>query len=859
MDVGIGLALGIAGRAINSLLAPHKEVRVGQRLENLNAPKSSYGVAIPRVWGRARVGGNLIWASKLQEKIVSTSVGGKNLWATSAYVSNQYVYFGTAAYSFCQSLGENGQFLEVWANERLVWVHDGDPHTIAGGQATFGQFIHWHPHGGNDSLFDVYQSISQNDLGIPGGLSQNETEAYLSMLGIDVNSQKNEHYPDHAYIVLDGLPLTYDYSNTFPTLSAVVEERGTLYCKDVLYDLCRMAGYLPENIDVSLLTNVPIDGYVLASTRAAGDAIAEIGLRQPFTLLKRGKRLVFTDRASGTLWNIPYEHLGARVVQAGAERTSDKIFSAKETSSDALPQEVSLICYDSQNYYHESKFTSRRESSYVENYTNNDPTTITASLVLSPTQAQQVADRMLWELWQEKVEFEFTLPRSYLHLEPGDGIQVEGTDWGTLKVTQVTYGANLLVQIKAVTYQEFTPSAVVTSQDLLVITAPSTGGIITLPAGSIGLTGIGKQGTNIVYTEGTDYIVSNGQITIPVNSAITQGESLNVFYETSQTQPSGDKTIIVEGDTTLRALDVPKWNNDPDYTIYVLATGGQNWQQCSLYGSRDGQNYTYVGNQSGRSTCGVTNSVLGATVDIALEPYSLPLVSVSSANFTETVNLALIGTELLRFQTVTQLSATTWRLSVLQRGLFGTESQSFPIGTPFSLLSGTLTPVQLAASDVGSLLYLKAVTKYQSLDDVAAISFVYSGKNKSDDSGVPVTVSITVPNLAAKAKTDTVIAIRIKPFLVTRIQTNAPARINLFHSLADQAIMSNTSNVLDGFDKLYRSGVMLDISSPVPINEWVAIWMHGYKDNSPNIPISITNVANSSATITVTLTYIGLK
>lgn len=732
MDVGIGLALGIAGRAINSLIAPHKEIRSGQRLDNLNAPKSNYGVAIPRVWGRARVGGNLIWAAKLQEKQVTEHVGGKNLWAGSAYISRQFIYFGTAAYSFCCNLGSNGRFLEVWANERLAWLHDGDPASIANGQATFGQFVHWHPQGGNDSLFSVFDSIAQNDLGIPGGLTQSETEAYLSLLGIDTDEETDEHYPDHAYIVLDGLPLTYDYSNTFPTLSAVVEERATLYCKDVLFDLCRMAGYSAENIDVSALANVSLDGYVLSSTRAAGDAIAEIGLRQPFVLLKRGKKLVFTDRASGTLWNIPYGHLGARIVQPGGERTADKLFSARETSAESLPQELTLICYDSENFYHENKFASRRESSLFENYTNSDPTTITASLVLSPSQAQQVADRMLWELWQERTEFEFTLSRSYLNLEPGDAIQVSGTDWGILKVNQVSYGANLLVQIKAVTYQEFVPSSIVTAQAFVKVVAPITGGI-SLPSESLNVVGVTQKGTNITYIKGTDYVVSNGVITIPSGSAITPNTSLLIFYESSQTQPDSDKKIQAAGNTTLRALDVPKWTNDPDYTVYVLATGGSDWRECSLYGSRDGQNYSYIGNQSGRSVMGVTSSAIGGTVDVTLELYSPALFSVTATDLANNANLAVIGDELLQFQTVTQLSANTWRLSNLQRGLFGTEAQNHASGTPFSLLSGTKTNLQAVATDINTLLYLKAVTTYQTLDDVLAISLLYGGKNKAQN------------------------------------------------------------------------------------------------------------------------------
>lgn len=745
MDVGVGLAIGIAGRAINSLLAPHKEIRTGQRLENLNAPKSSYGVPIPRVWGRARVGGNLIWAAKLQEQKITQRVGGKNLWAQSAYVSQQYIYFGTAAYSFCRNLG-TGRFLEIWANERLVWAASGRAKNavIANGQAIFGKYIHWHPNGGNDSLFNVFQSLTQNDLGVPGGLTQNETEAYLSMRGVNINAEKQEYYPDHAYIVLDGLPLTYDYSNTFPTLSALVEERSTLYCKDVLRDLCLMAGYPSEDIDISPLANVAIDGYVLATTRAAGDAITEIGLRQPFTLIKRGKKLVFVDRANGNLWNIPFEQLGARVVQAGGERTPDNVFSVKETSAESLPQEVSLVCYDSQASYRENKFTSRREISLADGYFNTDASSITCSLVLSPSQAQQISDRILWELWQERKEFEFTLSRAYLNLEPGDAIQVGGTDWGTLKVTQVTIGANLLAQIKAVTYQDFVPSGSITAPYLITAIAPAVGGTIALPTGTLELIGVGQQGTNRVFVLGTDYTVSNLTITIPQGSSITPGTTLNVFYKSEQTQPLADKTIQADGNTTLKAVDVLPWNLiDPNYTIYLFATGLADWRGCSIYGSRDGQNYSYLANQSGRSIIGVTSSQISSTIDVTLEPYSPALISVLATDLSNNANLAVIGSELIQYQTVNQLSANTWRLSNLRRGLFNTQSQSWAVGTPFLVLSETKTTIQATQYDVNNSLYFKAVTAYQSLDDVTAIAIApYLGRNQRTNSAVTTTAEL---------------------------------------------------------------------------------------------------------------------
>jgi hypothetical protein len=734
MDLGIGLAIGIAGRAINSLLSPAKEIRQGQRLENLQGPKSSYGVAIPRVWGKARIGGNLIWATQLQEVEVSQS-GGKNL-SRSAGGTQSFIYFGTAAFSFCRNLG-SGSFRELWANERLVWNADGDSQTIAAGQANFGQFVHFHPNGGNDSLFAVHQSITGNDLGIPGGLTQNETEAFLAMLGIPVDEEGQEHYPDHAYIVLDGLPLTYDYGNTFPAMAATVRERETLYCKDIISDLCLMAKVSPENIVVSGLQQIPIDGFILTNRDKASEAVRQIYLAQPFNLIRRGTKLIFTDRSTGTLWNIPYEHLGCRAVSPGISQSA-QLFSANETSAESLPQELSLICYDSENYFKENKFTARREVAVYEDFENSDPSSITSSLVLSPSRAQQIVERLLRELWTEKTEYQFSLSRSYLAIEPGDAILVANTDWGTLKVQEVNYGANLLVQVRCVTFESFTATSVVAVTYVNAAISPGAGGTIQLPTDTLRLIGINQQNTNIVYVQGVNYTYNPATQLVTIIT-ISSGTLLNLFYESPQKQPAGDKVVTGEGDTQFLALDVRVWNNDPDYTLYLLGSGGEYWRETFYYGSRDNASYGYFGSQKGRSTFGTINGNISATVDVTLADYSPPLISVSTDDIASGANTALIGDELIQFRTAIQLSANAWRLSNLSRALFGTAADIHSTGERFALLTGIKATVlggtgnyaRPTSVTIGKPIYIKAITRYQTLDDVLPVIIEpYLGLNR---------------------------------------------------------------------------------------------------------------------------------
>ena len=741
MDIGIGLAIGIFGKAINSLITPTKQVRSNQRLSNLQAPKASYGQPIPKIWGRARLGGNLLWASEFQEQAITQTVqGGKNLFSGSGLVTQDRIYFGTAAFGFCRALGSGGSIRIVWANEKLVWNVDSEGADLANGERKFGQFIRLFPDGGDSSLFAINQSLSQNDLGVPGGLSQTETEAYLEMLGVDVEEDSQEHYKDHCYLVLDGLPLSYDYSNTLPTLAALCATENDFSVREIIFEICRMAGYQNEQIDIAGMEQKVIPGFVLDQRKQAGQAIQELYLAQPFDVVSRGDRLIWTDRASGAIWNIPFSDLGTRIVSPGQRSPSD-LYSISTVSSENLPQELTLICYDSENYYRESRFTARREILDTEGFENTDETTITAPLVVTPTLGQQIAERLLAEFWEEKTEYSFTLPRSYLAMEPGDFCDVAGVDWGAIKVQEVTYGANLLVQVRAVSFDQeiLRPTNLIVANYLQRSSVPVTMAI-SLPPNSRAVVGVGRSGTSLRYQETTDWIYdsANHQLLIPPFSAISIGEDLNIFYEAEQNQPASDLAITGQGDAEAIALDIPSFNDsDPAYSIYLFATGtSEQWQSASFYGSRDNENFTFLGTHSGRSTIGSAGGeILGGEMVLSLKEFSEPLISVTDEDISGGANKALIGNEIIQFKTATQIGANLWQISDITRGLFGTAQDTVTTGDRFVLLNSTRTRIQASAGDVGSILYFKAVSAYQTVDEVDSFVINYLDNFLVSDKG----------------------------------------------------------------------------------------------------------------------------
>ena len=95
----------------------------GPRLAKLSVMASTEGSAIPRVYGRARLAGQVIWATNLEE-VVSTQTqgGGKGMGGSGSSVSETtYSYFANFAVGLCE--GPIGSVMRVWADGNPLDLH----------------------------------------------------------------------------------------------------------------------------------------------------------------------------------------------------------------------------------------------------------------------------------------------------------------------------------------------------------------------------------------------------------------------------------------------------------------------------------------------------------------------------------------------------------------------------------------------------------------------------------------------------------------------------------------------------------------------------------------------------------------
>lgn len=117
----IGGALGaVAGSLIDGALTPGREItRSGSRLTDTAIQASTEGVPIPRVFGRARISGQLIWASRFKETATTTRThsGGKGGPSVSVNETD-YAYSISFAVGLCA--GPAARLGRVWANGNLL-------------------------------------------------------------------------------------------------------------------------------------------------------------------------------------------------------------------------------------------------------------------------------------------------------------------------------------------------------------------------------------------------------------------------------------------------------------------------------------------------------------------------------------------------------------------------------------------------------------------------------------------------------------------------------------------------------------------------------------------------------------------
>ena len=120
---------GLAGSYVDRALINGGRTISGARLATARIPGADEGTAIARVYGTARIGGTLIWATRFEEEVRRERTGGK---ATGPKVET-FRYHANIAIGLCE--GEIAGVRRVWADGRELDLTDMEMRVYRGDEA----------------------------------------------------------------------------------------------------------------------------------------------------------------------------------------------------------------------------------------------------------------------------------------------------------------------------------------------------------------------------------------------------------------------------------------------------------------------------------------------------------------------------------------------------------------------------------------------------------------------------------------------------------------------------------------------------------------------------------------------------
>ncbi len=119
LGAAIGRAVGaLAGNLIDQRLFGKSRRTVGPRLDDLRVQASQEGAPIPVIFGRARITGQVIWATNLEEITETTTQKASAKGSAPKNSSSEYKYFTNFAVGLCE--GEINAIGRVWADGKPI-------------------------------------------------------------------------------------------------------------------------------------------------------------------------------------------------------------------------------------------------------------------------------------------------------------------------------------------------------------------------------------------------------------------------------------------------------------------------------------------------------------------------------------------------------------------------------------------------------------------------------------------------------------------------------------------------------------------------------------------------------------------
>jgi hypothetical protein len=732
-----GAALGwSAGVTLAGIVFPPKlGAQERGRIDDTRVTGSGYGAMIPQVWGKARVGGNILWATDLVERKHKENVGGKG--GATAEVTT-YTYFANLAVAVCA--GPVDRIERIWADDLLIYDHKhgvnevqkvdvfgtllGDDFTLTFmGDTTATLSYGVSPEdleaalealpsigAGNVTVRRVllsYYVTFQNDLGnqdvpqmtinpgigvIASVSTKTQGKGYNTKYDIVVHLGGEDMEPSEfieahegvgnvpayrglCYVTFNMLPLK-KFGGRVPVFSFEVKNGESVTVADVIEDVLPQVGLASSQFNASGGDSSTFVGWILSSRQSARDFLEPLFQAYSIDLVEYGGKIRVVARGGAVDMTIDPADLGCSFYE---ESNAIQTVDVKRIQDWELPNEVDVTFFNSEKKYEQDNQSAVR---YCKSHVH-DKLTVTLPACLTNTQARRMATRLLYEQWREREQFAARLPLSYLKLVPGS--------------------------------------------------------VVALPVGDSVLR---------ARVVGLDLALFG-----PIETTFVLDDEAVISQIIDGSPASEDEEDVFSPETTLFYPFSSNALRDTDADsvgFYVAIAGGSAWEGASIFKSNTGgDDYLPILNVTRSATWGTALTELGPgtttgaidntlTVDVHIEQGDIETTSLNMLLAGD--NAALLGNEVIQFLSVEALGDDKYRLSGLLRGQRGTDYQwsNHAAGDVFILLDDSIVRVDLNRSMKAKTIYLKAVADAQTLDDAEPVPLVISANELKPYSPVQI-------------------------------------------------------------------------------------------------------------------------
>lgn len=451
---------------------------------------------------------------------------------------------------------------------------------------------------------------------------------------------------------------------------------------EVVTTICEMTSLTADDIDVTLLADKLVEGYVITNQISGKDAITPLGLAFQFDSVESDAILKFIPRGAAPSITIPNTDM---VVMN--DTTNATIDETRKQEVD-IPNQININFLDPNHDFQQATQYFRRPSNPYPVMFSNNPRTENLNIVAQPTFMKQLCESLLYQEWIERVSYRAKLSWTWLTVDPTDVVTVTLSDDSTnsARTDSISLGADLSSECTF-----YAQSAAVYSSDI-----------------ALAFGGAGFPQQNLIPPSGQKFFFLDTPLLRDIDDP---GFSYDVVYIGAGSYKSNWPGVeIYQSKTNSNFQDLTGLSKSADWGVAstVLGDTDQPFRTdktnaltvSMVQGGDDLASCTYLEMMNGQNTAALYNSTTGVV-------------------------------ELIQFQTVTVNSDGTYTLSNLLRGCRGTDAftGNHAVGEYLVMLSSTaLSTFDMALSDVGAQEFYKAVQFGSGLDITLTQKFTNKGR-----------------------------------------------------------------------------------------------------------------------------------